>query len=154
MLILSSIREAVLKSFVFEGRAERLEQWAFLFFTAWVATMLLVLFQRTQIPFQWPYNLVILLLMMWLCVANLSLMVRRLHDHGRSGFMLLWFLVPFLGQVFVWFHEHTLFSLLPPFELQIFSLVTRAVFWFLCMTFATFIIRPGDLQDNRFGDPP
>jgi uncharacterized membrane protein YhaH (DUF805 family) len=88
MMIFNAIRDAVLNTFTFSGRAERLEHWSFAVFTG-ICAFFIALFDKMVMPVSsYPINWAVLLLSGWLFTANLSLMVRRLHDHNFSGFLL------------------------------------------------------------------
>lgn len=80
----------------FEGRARRKEYWYFILFSfiLLVAANILdmLLFSPTFTPIKW-------LLSLYMLVPQLSVMVRRLHDIGRGGAVVVWYYA--LG--FVWF---------------------------------------------------
>lgn len=92
------IVEAVVKcfqnAFNFSGRARRSEYW-------WVVLVFSIVsgvlgqFDNTFLPGLW--SLIIL-------IPNLSLSVRRLHDTGKSGWYLLWNLLPLIGSIMVLVH--------------------------------------------------
>ncbi len=90
--------KSVLKKYaVFEGRAGRAEYWYFALFNAIIAIVL------------WLINSVIgdekdtlgLLYGLAVFIPSLAVAVRRLHDTGKSAWMLLINLIPFIG--FIWF---------------------------------------------------
>ncbi|WP_405389721.1 DUF805 domain-containing protein [Streptomyces sp. NBC_01102] len=82
---------AVLKNYAgFSGRARRKEYWMFLLFNAIVAVVLAGL--GVAIESQIPYGIYILATL----VPSLAVIVRRLHDTGRSGW---WFLIAFVPLV-------------------------------------------------------
>lgn len=90
----------VLKSYsVFTGRASRKEFWMFNLCTAVVSISLLLIDMTTGIindgnPFgiNTLYGLAVML-------PSIAVSVRRLHDTGRSGWSLLWSLIPIVGAV-------------------------------------------------------
>ncbi len=91
--------------FDFNGRATRREywlfqlQWMFLFVAG--ATLLGAVMRTYQSPVVVvPGSLIDLALTVALCVANLALIVRRLHDHDKSGWFYLVALFPFFGWIF------------------------------------------------------
>lgn len=76
----------------FKGRAKRSEYWFFVLFGA------LVYLVTTAISYE-----LYLIAVLALLVPSLAAAVRRLHDRGRSGWNLLWMLIPFGGiVVLVW----------------------------------------------------
>lgn len=74
----------------FQGRARRKEFWYFMLFSTILfvlASVLdLMLFSASFTPIKW-------LLSLYMIVPNLSVMVRRLHDIGRSGAIGVWYYV-------------------------------------------------------------
>jgi uncharacterized membrane protein YhaH (DUF805 family) len=76
----------------FKGRAKRSEYWFFALFGALVYLVTMVL----------SYELY-LIAVLGLLIPSLAAAVRRLHDRGRSGWNLLWTLIPIAGiVVLVW----------------------------------------------------
>ncbi len=86
----------VLKKYAdFKGRARRKEYWMFILFASIFSIMpfgLDVIFDT--LVFGFLYQLV-------LVVPSLAVSVRRLHDTGNSGWMLLISLIPIIGGI--WF---------------------------------------------------
>ncbi|KQX77889.1 MULTISPECIES: DUF805 domain-containing protein [Streptomyces] len=81
----------VLKNYAgFSGRARRKEYWMFALFNAIVAVVLLAI--GFAIESQIPYGIYMLAVL----VPSLAVVVRRLHDTGRSGW---WFLIAFVPLV-------------------------------------------------------
>ena len=154
MLIFHALFAAIVKTFDYTGRSERLEHWTFLFFTAWVCTFLYVLFSQTDIPYAVPFNFLIVGFVFWLLLANLSLAVRRLHDHGRSGLWFLWYLLPLTLQLVVLLNRHTSYSFLSLSQVQVLELINGSIFWILLVMFSTFFVQPGQKDDNDYGSPP
>lgn len=98
---------AVLQKYVmFDGRARRKEFWMFTLFNVLVLIVLSVIDNVTGLakamggigPLYILYSLGTLL-------PNLAVSVRRLHDTGRSGWMVLIGLIPFVGAILllIWF---------------------------------------------------
>ncbi|MFJ6794951.1 DUF805 domain-containing protein [Streptomyces sp. NPDC091268] len=86
----------VLKKYaVFSGRATRREFWMFWLIDAVLVVGLIVLdgYLGTTLP-ETAYAVAVFL-------PTLALVVRRLHDTGRSGWMVLVALVPFIGYFWV-----------------------------------------------------
>jgi len=82
----------------FNGRARRKEYWMFVLYNIMVSVIAMVLDNIFGIawenfgygPFYITYGLVII-------VPNIAVLIRRLHDIGKSGWMLLIALIPFIG---------------------------------------------------------
>ena len=93
----------VLKQYAdFNGRARRKEYWMFflfnLIFTA-IASLIDIAAGTANIEsgsglFQGIYSLVVL-------IPSLAVGVRRLHDVGKSGWMLLLAFIPFIGAIWL-----------------------------------------------------
>ncbi|CAM5414650.1 DUF805 domain-containing protein [Streptomyces fimicarius] len=81
----------VLKNYAgFSGRARRKEYWMFVLFNFIIGVVLSVI--GTAIDTQIPYYLYLLAVL----VPSLAVLVRRLHDTGRSGW---WFFIAFVPLV-------------------------------------------------------
>lgn len=86
----------------FKGRARRSEYWMFLLYNFSFATILFiadVILQSTIkfFPFGWFYILYAVMSI----VPNIAVTVRRLHDIGKSGWMILLCLIPFVGGIWL-----------------------------------------------------
>jgi uncharacterized membrane protein YhaH (DUF805 family) len=86
----------------FKGRARRSEYWMFLLYNYSFATILFiadVILQSTIkfFPFGWFYILYAVMSI----VPNIAVTVRRLHDIGKSGWMILLCLIPFVGGIWL-----------------------------------------------------
>ncbi|MNW48585.1 Inner membrane protein YhaH [compost metagenome] len=89
----------VLKNYVgFQGRARRKEYWMFVLFNIIAAFVLGfiggLINQSFGLILGYVYGLAVLL-------PSLAVAVRRLHDTGRSGWMLLLSLIPLVGSIIV-----------------------------------------------------
>ena len=74
----------------FQGRSRRSEYWWVVLFNTVVGTII-----GLALPdFAWIWSLVIL-------VPTLALLVRRLHDAGKSGWFYLWMFLPLAGYIIV-----------------------------------------------------
>ncbi|MCI4046703.1 DUF805 domain-containing protein [Streptomyces sp. TRM75563] len=81
----------VLKNYAgFSGRARRKEYWMFVLFNFIIGVVLSVI--GTAIDTQIPYIIYIVAVI----VPSLAVLVRRLHDTGRSGW---WFFIAFVPLV-------------------------------------------------------
>lgn len=74
----------------FTGRARRSEYWYFWLFNFVVGLVLGAIF----FALSWIWSLAVL-------IPGLAVSVRRLHDTGRSGWNLLWALLPIIGSIIV-----------------------------------------------------
>lgn len=82
----------------FNGRARRKEYWMFVLYNIMFSLVAMVLDNIFGIawgslgygPLYTIYGLVII-------IPNLAVLIRRLHDIGKSGWMLLVALIPFVG---------------------------------------------------------
>ncbi len=84
----------VLKKYaVFEGRARRQEYWMYVLFN--VIAMVVLLIISAIIGSQILYYLYIL----GVLVPSIAVLVRRLHDTGKSGWMVLLGLIPIIGGI-------------------------------------------------------
>jgi len=87
---LQSFIGSLKKSFTFKGRATRKEFWTFIVISYII--LILAVIPAVIIPF--VFLPIFWLIYLWLFIASISLMVRRLHDIGLSGFW-IWYLNPF-----------------------------------------------------------
>ena len=95
------------KSFSGEGRARRKEYWSFalftfLLFTVLTVAMLVTVGTASRIA---PLGALFLLLAVGVSLifvpASITVMIRRLHDIGMSGWLYLLVLIPYLGAIFL-----------------------------------------------------
>ena len=94
--------EVLKKYAVFSGRARRKEYWMFILFYLLTAIVLGIIdkiigtysVERGMGLLQMIYYLAVLL-------PSLAVMARRLHDTGKSGLWILFFLIPIIGWI-VW----------------------------------------------------
>lgn len=83
----------------FEGRARRSEYWYFVLFNflvtfaAWILSFLFIFFGGFLLWFViWGFSLATI-------IPNLAVQVRRLHDVGKSGWTILFVLIPIVGPI-------------------------------------------------------
>ncbi|WP_378180618.1 DUF805 domain-containing protein [Aquimarina sp. SS2-1] len=89
----------------FEGRARRTEYWMFTLFNFLIALALIILagvfaameIDALTIIFYGVYVVYALAVL----VPGLAVAVRRLHDTGKSGWMILVGLIPFIGGIWL-----------------------------------------------------
>ncbi|MDR0559206.1 MAG: DUF805 domain-containing protein [Prevotellaceae bacterium] len=92
----------------FRGRARRKEYWIFTLFNAIFMVAAVILDKIVGINIAEGYgifNLLVLLYGLAVFIPVLAVCVRRLHDIGKSGWMLLIGLIPMVGSIIllVWF---------------------------------------------------
>ena len=144
--------------FRYSGRADRVEQWTFTLVTALLG---LAHYQLLDIGVV-PPDLVALAmkaLWVWIAAAHVSLMVRRLHDHGRSGFILL---IPVAGlSIALVGHvgEAGEIDVAGPLRDVLMShgwFIERAGWLTMFLSFsmlAGVFVGEGDADENKYGDP-
>ena len=153
-MIFQAIRDAAHDTFVFSGRSERLEHWAFVLFTL-ICVGVFQFFGSMGWHVLFPINWIFVLLFSWLALANVSLIVRRLHDHNVSGF---WLLVPLIPFAMMLLAARAMFGSGVAFLTQeqaaaFFSIGQLSLVG--CITvFGSFFVRPGHKKTNRFGPAP
>jgi uncharacterized membrane protein YhaH (DUF805 family) len=79
---------------VFSGRAQRAEYWYFFIFYFVVLLVILAFEPMGSGKISGPFSLLMLL-------PALAVSARRMHDIGKSGWMILINLIPLIGQI--WF---------------------------------------------------
>ena len=94
MSFTDSIKTCFSKFATFSGRATRAEYWWFTLFFLVCIILMTVALESDALD-------VIVLILCWfaLMIPALSVSVRRLHDTGRSGWFLIWGLVPIVGDI-------------------------------------------------------
>lgn len=101
----------VLKNYVtFSGRARRSEYWYFALFNIIFALAALMLDRTlgTSFTIQTPsgpvdlfYGYIYLIYCLFVFLPALAVLVRRLHDVGKSGWFVLIMLIPILGSIWI-----------------------------------------------------
>ena len=97
-----AVRSAIVNNYVnFSGRASRSEYWWFALFNTVIAIGLFPIDVALGYDFTDPYSTpwVSNLFSLLLLLPGLGLSVRRLHDTGRSGWMLLIGIIPCIGLI-------------------------------------------------------
>ncbi|MCX6751356.1 MAG: DUF805 domain-containing protein [Candidatus Nomurabacteria bacterium] len=99
---------SVLKKYaVFNGRARRAEYWYFVLFNAIVSIILGILgkaigvFNVTIGTVGSEMNILSIIYGLAVFLPGLAVCVRRLHDTGKSGWMVLINLIPLIGQIWI-----------------------------------------------------
>ncbi len=91
---------AVLKKYaVFSGRARRAEYWYFVLFSFIISIVLGVLDSVIGTNPETNIGLLGGLYSLAVLIPGLAVSVRRLHDTGRSGWMLLILFIPLIGVI-------------------------------------------------------
>lgn len=85
----------------FNGRARRTEYWMFILFNAIfaIAAMLIDNMLGLTISTEIPYGPLYIIYGLAMFIPGLAVAVRRLHDTGKSGWMILIALIPFIGGI-------------------------------------------------------
>lgn len=102
----------VIKNYaVFSGRARRKEYWMFALFNLIFIVIAAVLDNILGTTFKMdlggaqsinlPYGYLYLLYALAVLIPGLAVAVRRLHDIGKSGWMFLIVLIPFVGAIWL-----------------------------------------------------
>ena len=93
------------RAFRVKGRATRTEYWLFLaqllaVYFAW-AMFVGGLVGQLEVPLLTAVlGIVTLLYLLFMMIASITVAVRRLHDHDKSGWLYLIVFVPFFGWIF------------------------------------------------------
>jgi len=80
----------------FDGRSRRKEYWMFVLFNFLFGIVASALDEVFGLSFDGNNGALSSLLSLFLFVPNISVTVRRLHDTGKSGWLLLLWIVPFI----------------------------------------------------------
>ena len=90
----------VLKKYaVFSGRARRKEYWYFVLFNAIISFVLGIIEALAGIAPGTDYNVLAGLYSLAVLLPSIGVVIRRLHDTGRSGWWLFIGLVPLIGAI-------------------------------------------------------
>lgn len=83
----------------FNGRARRQEYWMFALFNLlfYLVAAVIDLLLANALGFSFVY----ILYALFVFIPGLAVGVRRLHDTGKSGWMLLIALIPFIGSIWL-----------------------------------------------------
>ena len=92
---------------MFDGRAQRAEYWYFVLFNTIISILLSILgkaigvFNMTIGTVGNEINILSIIYSLAVLVPGLAVAVRRLHDVGKSGWMVLINLIPLIGQIWI-----------------------------------------------------
>jgi uncharacterized membrane protein YhaH (DUF805 family) len=94
---------AVLKNYAgFSGRARRKEYWMFVLFNMIFIIVAMILDNVLGLTVgELPYGAFYLLYALAVLIPGLAVSVRRLHDVGKSGWMILIALIPIIGAIWL-----------------------------------------------------
>ena len=100
----TAVRSCLSKYVTFEGRAARSEYWYFQLFTLLVYLVFVVVYLIAPRTAE-VVGVVSVVVHIGFYLPVLAVTVRRLHDRNRSGWNVLWVLVPFFGAIvlIIWF---------------------------------------------------
>ena len=93
----------VLKQYAdFKGRARRKEYWMFFLFNAILVAILSLIDRFTgTYNFDWGYGLLSGIYSLAVFIPGIAVAARRLHDVGKSGWMLLIAFIPIIGVIWL-----------------------------------------------------
>lgn len=93
----------VLQNYVnFNGRARRKEYWMFALFNILFLFCAVIVDNLTELNFDYmDYGLITVLYNLFVFLPSMAVAVRRLHDIGKSGFMILVGLIPVIGSIWL-----------------------------------------------------
>jgi uncharacterized membrane protein YhaH (DUF805 family) len=86
----------------FHGRARRMEYWMFVLFNMIFALIIIFLDNLLGLTVEGlPYGYLYFVYVLFVFIPNLAVAVRRLHDTGKSGWMILVALIPLIGAIWL-----------------------------------------------------
>ncbi|MDE6484486.1 MAG: DUF805 domain-containing protein [Duncaniella sp.] len=85
----------------FQGRASRSEFWWFFLFSNIVGCIIspLYLYSGSSAFLNLIFGIIYYAISLYFLLPSLGLLIRRLHDTGRSAWNLLWWLLPVIGWI-------------------------------------------------------
>lgn len=156
----------------FKGRARRKEYWMFVLITSligipiamlrelfgndaalegiWGAQESMGLSSTSSAVLSVVVNVIYLLWSLFILVPSIAVMVRRLHDTGRSGKMLIPLFV--LEIIFVILAVGV--DKVPTLVMSILLVVTGILFLAVVVWVFVLTVKPGDIGPNRYGSDP
>jgi uncharacterized membrane protein YhaH (DUF805 family) len=93
----------VLKQYAdFSGRARRKEYWMFALFNAIFIITAMILDNVLGVTIgELPYGVIYFLYSLAVLIPGLAVHIRRLHDIGKSGWMILIAIIPIIGPIWL-----------------------------------------------------
>ena len=106
--LIESIKFGIIKSFNFRGRSRRSEFWYYFLFLILIIFLFLYFFLNVLVHLSKKKYGVLLFpfvsaFLIFVTVSFLSLIVRRLHDIGKSTWSCFYFFIPILGAILFFF---------------------------------------------------
>ena len=152
-MIFRTIKDGIRDTFVFSGRSERLEHWAFLLFTG-ISIASLQALGKFGLIMIFPVNWIALIYLIWLAIANTSLMARRMHDHGLSAF---WLFLPAIPLILMLIAARALYGsgvyALSIEDANILMNISKGGMVTVIIALGSLFVRPGNKKSNKFGGP-
>ncbi len=104
MSFVEAVTYAIQDFAVFEGRSRRSEYWYYYLFTCLVGLALGIIFGIIARLTNFPLLIVQSVLIFIVCIPQIALTVRRLHDTNKSGWYWFVIFIPFVGVIlfFYW----------------------------------------------------
>lgn len=93
--------EVLRKYAVFKGRARRKEYWMFTLFSTIIMILLVVADRTLGTGDAASFGILTGIYVLAVLIPSLAVGVRRLHDTGRSGWWLLFGIVPLIGGIVI-----------------------------------------------------
>ncbi len=93
--------QAMKKYAVFEGRARRTEYWMFILFNMIFASVAFGLDYLLGLALDANYGIISLIYTFAVIVPSISVLVRRLHDTGKSAWYMLITFIPLIGSIWL-----------------------------------------------------
>lgn len=102
MSFTDAIKSVITQYVGFSGRARRSEYWYFFLFNIIISTVLTALGSMTGAGI---FSTLSGLVSLALLLPGLAVAIRRLHDTGKSGWFILFVLIPIVGEILliVWY---------------------------------------------------
>lgn len=95
-----AVRQVFNKYATFKGRARRSEYWWFVLFYCLVLIAAALLDNLFGITIEYAfYGAIYCIAALVLFLPNLAVTVRRLHDINKSGWNILWGIIPLIGSI-------------------------------------------------------
>ena len=106
MLIMNYYVKALQNYANFSGRARRSEYWYFALFNLFAIISTAILDRLFGTTFDMgfgpsPYGYITILYYFFIFIPSLAVLVRRLHDVGKSGWFILISLIPLIGAIWL-----------------------------------------------------
>ena len=85
----------------FKGRARRKEYWFFALFNVIIMVIAMILDTALELNFKMGYGYIYIIASLIHLIPGLAVVVRRLHDVGKSGWMYFIVLIPLVGPIWL-----------------------------------------------------